>query len=99
MAFTLDEIERYSRQMTLPEWGAEGQERVQAATIRILGNGPAARTAALYLTSAGSKIPHPDPLPQGEGDRAIQIDLAAKGRIVGMEDREAVGAACAVEAL
>jgi adenylyltransferase/sulfurtransferase len=47
------QIERYSRQIILPEVGSRGQERLLAASVAVAGNGTAARTAALYLAAAG----------------------------------------------
>lgn len=47
------QIDRYSRQILLPEIGGIGQERLLAASVRILGSGTIARTAATYLVGAG----------------------------------------------
>jgi hypothetical protein len=46
-------LQRYARQITLPEIGLEGQERLAAARVAVLGGDRAARTAALYLAAAG----------------------------------------------
>lgn len=53
-----DQIERYARQIVLPEIGGRGQERLLAATVAVIDDGddPArevAATAVLYLTAAG----------------------------------------------
>ncbi|HEX2571059.1 MAG TPA: ThiF family adenylyltransferase [Polyangia bacterium] len=53
MSFSLDEIERYSRQILLPEWGAAGQERLRAARIEVAGAGLCAEMAVRYLGAAG----------------------------------------------
>lgn len=53
MPFTLDEIDRYDRQMLLAGWGAAGQERLRAATVEVHGRGVAAEMAARYLAAAG----------------------------------------------
>jgi len=53
VSFSLDEIERYSRQILLPEWGAAGQERLRAARIEVAGAGPCAEIAGRYLGAAG----------------------------------------------
>ena len=53
MAFSVDEIDRYDRQILLPEWGAAGQERVRAARVAVAGTGPAAASAVRYLVAAG----------------------------------------------
>ena len=47
------QIERYSRQIVLPEIGGRGQQRLLAATVAIAGCGPLAATAARYLVGAG----------------------------------------------
>jgi molybdopterin-synthase adenylyltransferase len=47
------QIERYSRQIVLPEVGAAGQERLLATRCAVLGAGPLAATAARYLVGAG----------------------------------------------
>ena len=45
--------ERYARHHRLAEVGRLGQERLSQAAARIVGNGPAAEEAALYLCAAG----------------------------------------------
>jgi adenylyltransferase/sulfurtransferase len=47
------EVERYSRQLVLPEWGAEAQERLRAASAIVVGAGALGSPAAAYLTGAG----------------------------------------------
>ena len=44
---------RYTRQIMLPEWGAAGQARLQAATVLVAGAGGLGSPAALYLAAAG----------------------------------------------
>jgi adenylyltransferase/sulfurtransferase len=53
MALSDPQIERYSRQILLPEVGGRGQERLLAARVAVLGTGPAAGTAATLLGRAG----------------------------------------------
>lgn len=48
-----DQIERYSRQIILPELGGEGQEKLLNASILIIGAGGLGSPCALYLASAG----------------------------------------------
>jgi hypothetical protein len=50
---TLEATRRYARQIALPEVGAEGQARIAAARVVIVGDDPAARATADYLRGGG----------------------------------------------
>src|SRR5262245_11445351 len=50
---TDSQIERYSRQIVLPEVGSRGQERLLAASAEIGGGGSAAIFCAAHLEAAG----------------------------------------------
>lgn len=53
MEFTDAQLERYSRQMILPEIGGRGQERLQKAKILVIGAGGLGSPLLLYLAAAG----------------------------------------------
>jgi adenylyltransferase/sulfurtransferase len=50
---TRAEFERYSRHLTLPEVGVEGQRTLKAARVLCIGAGGLGSPAALYLAAAG----------------------------------------------
>jgi molybdopterin-synthase adenylyltransferase len=47
------EVERYSRQLVLPEWSGEAQERLRSASAVVIGAGALGSPAAVYLVAAG----------------------------------------------
>lgn len=50
---TPDEIKRYSRHLILPEVGMEGQQRLKAARVLLIGSGGLGSPLGLYLAAAG----------------------------------------------
>jgi len=53
MTFTKDQLNRYSRNIILPEIGTDGQEKISAGKVLIIGNGGLGSPVALYLAAAG----------------------------------------------
>jgi len=50
------QVERYARQIVLPEVGGRGQARLLASRAHVLGDGPASRHAADLLRRAGVQV-------------------------------------------
>ncbi|HCY86877.1 MAG TPA: adenylyltransferase, partial [Desulfobacteraceae bacterium] len=53
MTLTKRELQRYDRQIRIPQIGTEGQEKLKKACIGIAGAGGLGSPAALYLCAAG----------------------------------------------
>jgi molybdopterin-synthase adenylyltransferase len=47
------ELERYSRQLVLPEWSGSAQERLKEASVIVVGAGALGSPVATYLAAAG----------------------------------------------
>jgi molybdopterin/thiamine biosynthesis adenylyltransferase len=63
-------IERWSRQILLPEVGGTGQELLNAAHVVVVGSGPAAALARILVQRAGPQ------LVDDEGDAAVLVDVS-----------------------
>src|SRR5437588_1421940 len=50
---TASEIARYSRHLIMPEVGMEGQKRLKAASVLLIGAGGLGSPLGLYLAAAG----------------------------------------------
>ena len=55
MAFTNEQLERYSRHIILKEVGVKGQKKLLNAKVLIIGAGGLGAPAAMYLAAAGVK--------------------------------------------
>ena len=53
MALTDAQIDRFSRQIILPQIGGRGQEHLLQSSVALAGNGELAAVTALYLAGAG----------------------------------------------
>src|SRR2546430_16874181 len=53
MRLSVEELQRYSRHLIMPEVASEGQNRLKAARVLCIGAGGLGSPAALYLAAAG----------------------------------------------
>jgi adenylyltransferase/sulfurtransferase len=51
--FSHEEVKRYSRHLIMPEVGIEGQKKIKAAKILLIGTGGLGSPTSLYLAAAG----------------------------------------------
>jgi hypothetical protein len=87
-------VARYARQIALPEVGPEGQARICAARVLVVGAGVAAETAATYLRAAGvGEVSARDEAPADGGSwlsALAGVDLLVRA---GFDDDAMLGAA------
>lgn len=48
-----DEIRRYSRHLLMPEVGLQGQKKLKAASVLVVGTGGLGSPVSMYLAAAG----------------------------------------------
>jgi len=53
MSLSPSELERYERQMLISGWGVEGQEKLKAARVAVVGIGGLGCSASVYLAAVG----------------------------------------------
>jgi hypothetical protein len=90
----LETLQRFARQIALPQIGPDGQARICAARVLVAGGDLAAETAARYLKAGGvGSVLAPDALPEdGAGWLAALegVDLVVRS---GFDDDAMLGAA------
>lgn len=95
------QIERYSRQIILPEVGGRGQERLLASVVVVAGAGDLTATAARYLAGAGIgelRLDGADSDRLGRELRALNPDVAVRAGRADSTATVVVAADLAVEA-
>jgi hypothetical protein len=91
---TPEEVLRFARQIALPEVGPDGQARICAAHVLLIGGGIVADTAAQYLRAGGiggvvaREVPPTDGAAWAEAMAGIDLVLR-----VGFDDDAMLGAA------
>ena len=83
MALTPEEIERYKRHLVLHEVGGQGQSRLKAARVLVVGAGGLGSPVLLYLAAAGVGtlgIIDDDTVSLSNLQRQIVHDTASLGR-------------------
>ena len=53
ISFSKEEIERYSRHLIIPEFNIEGQKKLKASSVLVIGSGGLGSPLLLYLAAAG----------------------------------------------
>ncbi|MCA9945611.1 MAG: ThiF family adenylyltransferase, partial [Anaerolineales bacterium] len=53
MSLSHEEVQRYSRHLIMPEVGMEGQKKLKAASVLLIGAGGLGSPLAMYLAAAG----------------------------------------------
>jgi len=88
------QVQRFARQIALPEVGPDGQTRIGAARVLVTGGGLVAETAASYLTAGGIGQVITRDVPPSDGNAWLEalggIDLVVRA---GFDDDAMLGAA------
>ena len=72
--FTQEQLERYSRQIILPEVGEQGQAKIRRGKVLIVGGGHLSSAATMYLAAGGvGKLGIVDSYPVTHGDLRGQV--------------------------
>ena len=87
-------IQRFARQIALPEVGPDGQTRIAAARVLVAGGGLVAETVASYLTAAGVGQVIARDVPPADGhawlEALAEVDLVVRASF---DDDAMLGAA------
>src|SRR4028118_896655 len=79
---TNEQVMRYGRHLIMPEVGVEGQEKINAAKVLLIGAGGLGSPSALYLAASGvgeMTIIDPDVVDLSNLQRQILHDTSAVG--------------------
>ena len=90
-ALTEEEICRYTRTIALPEVGPEGQRKLKAASVLVVGAGGLGSPVAMYLAAAGIGrigIVDPETVDISNLQRQVIHDTAMIGRLKAESARE-----------
>ena len=53
ITFSKEELERYSRHLIIPEFNIQGQKKLKASSVLVIGSGGLGSPLLLYLAAAG----------------------------------------------
>ena len=100
MALSDVQIERFSRQIILPQIGGAGQQRLLDASVALGGRGPTLEIAALYLAGSGvGRIALHGPanrLAAAVIERHPEVRISAHAEAPGVHGRDDADASCDV---